>query len=137
MPEIRARYGERERVSLVIEGESRTKQSFRDEVNINSVLARYARTGVWASGNNRPPRFEDVSGVGSFHEAIEKARGIRELVADLPPRAQELYTAAPAVFLHAYSEAADRADLEALGLLEPLEAPVEAPVEPAAPAPAQ
>lgn len=50
------------RVQHIPEGESLTQQSFQDSVDINSIIARYDRTGVLPLPT-RPAQYADVSGL--------------------------------------------------------------------------
>lgn len=49
---------------------SRTKQSFKDQVNINKIIARFAKTGMIDSVNRRQPFYGDVSNIRSYHDAM-------------------------------------------------------------------
>lgn len=58
-----------ERVTAPIGGASRTKQSFKDESDANSIVERYRRTGTMERGR-REPVYMDVPSVTDFHEAV-------------------------------------------------------------------
>ena len=62
----------RERVRVqVFCGPGRTKQSFRDKVNINSIIAKHRRTGMLNHVNGKTPFYGDVSGVIGYQESLE------------------------------------------------------------------
>lgn len=61
---------ERNRVVLVC-GPSRTKQSFREQVNINSILARHRKSGMVDHVNGKQPFYGDVSNIGTYQEALD------------------------------------------------------------------
>lgn len=140
VPKIRSAY-DGSRVSVVVKcGPSRVKQSLREQADVNSILARYARTGVW-NRTARAPMFGDVSFVGSYHEALSRVMEAKNDARRLPGRARELYESDPERYLARVVSASDRDALVELGLLEPevIEAPSGAegtpsgePVEPAA-----
>lgn len=64
---------DRLRVTHPVGGEVKTKQSFKDEVNINSIIKRW-RDGVPLPEEHRNPTYGDFSDSGSFHEALERIR---------------------------------------------------------------
>lgn len=83
--EIRVRSAmSRDRVQRVPVGESRTKQSFKDECDVNNVVRRYATTGMLSHVSPRQPTYGDFSVVRSFEEAIELTAQIGDQFAELP-----------------------------------------------------
>lgn len=135
IPRIRSAY-DSSRVAVVVKcGESRTKQSFKEAADVNSVLERYARTGVW-SRVERQPLYGDVSMVEDFHTALSRVREAVQDVERLPERARERYREDPEAFLAGALRASSREELVDLGLLEdrPAEPDVEPKAEPAEPA---
>lgn len=58
---IRHAYSPRVRVAVEFNGPGRTKQSFKDECDINRIMSRYASTGVLDFIEKREARFADVS----------------------------------------------------------------------------
>jgi len=106
---------------------SRVKQSFRDEVDINKIVAR-ARSGqaVTHLAKNSPV-FMDVSEVGDYKSALDMIRNADAFFAALPAKVREAFGNDPAEFLDAVDTVEGRAKFEAAGLIPPLPAPV-APV---------
>jgi len=54
---------------LLCTDDSRTKQQFAEEVDINTIVKRFGVTGVLPAGR-KPPTFGDFTGIGTFHEAM-------------------------------------------------------------------
>lgn len=50
----------------------RTKQAFRDEVNINSIMAKWARTGVIEHLAGKAPTFGDFTNNTSYQDALNQ-----------------------------------------------------------------
>lgn len=122
------------RVAVVVEctaEEGRTKQSFKESADINSVLARYARTGVWTRVA-RTPLFGDVSFMEDYHTALNRVLAAQDDVRRLPERAKELYDEDPAGYLDRVVDARSRDALVDLGLLEAAETPPAADKPPVA-----
>ncbi|WNK14797.1 MAG: internal scaffolding protein [Microvirus sp.] len=58
---FRHRYGLYPRLQVTFTGPGRTKQSFKDECDINNLMAKYLKTGHMEHVNQALPRFECVS----------------------------------------------------------------------------
>lgn len=58
---------------------SLTKQSFKDEVNINSIIGKYARTGMITHVNKKQPFYGDVSSIQSYQDSLNVVVRGREL----------------------------------------------------------
>lgn len=86
-PVIRSAYSEREPVSVPLSGEpSRTKQEFKEEVNINEIIARMRRgisPPAWMT--SATPRFGDFTDLPvSFQEAHAIMQKGNEVFMSLP-----------------------------------------------------
>jgi len=55
------RYGNNPRQRIAFTGQGRTKQSFKDECDINNLMARYLKTGHMEHVNEALPQFRDVT----------------------------------------------------------------------------
>lgn len=61
------------RFQTTIEGESLTEQSHKKSVDVNAIIARYARTGE-LPGDASAARYGDVSGMNnSYQEVIDES----------------------------------------------------------------
>lgn len=60
-------------------GPGRTKQSFRDEVNVNTIVAKARKTGLLTYVNPRKPFYGDVSGLRSYQESLAIVRQADEM----------------------------------------------------------
>lgn len=52
-------------------GPGRTKQSFSEKVNINSIIAKHRRTGMIEHLNKNKPFYGDVSEITTYKESLE------------------------------------------------------------------
>lgn len=103
---------------------SRTKQSFRAEVDINQIIAR-ARQGQAVTHVARNlPSYMDVSEVGDYKSALDMLRSTDAFFAKLPAKVRFAFDNDPALFLDSMDTVEGRARLEAAGLVEPLPATV-------------
>lgn len=109
--------------------ESRTKQSFKEESDINYIIAQYARTGLLTPVVDRPPMFIDVSEVGDYRQALENVQLADDLFMDLAPKIRAEFNHSAAAFLDFCSDPDNEDRMRDMGLLPPLpEEPPKGPV---------
>jgi len=58
-------------------GETMTRESFRDECNINSIMAK-AQRGINVPINSKSPLFQDVSDIGTFQSMHLRMQEIKD-----------------------------------------------------------
>ena len=103
------------------------KQSFKDECDINNIMAKYRKTGLVSHVQRNQGRFVDVSEVGSsYQEAIHRVRSANEFFMGLPAEVRQRFKNDASAFLDWIADPANRKEVEEYGL-EPL---VEAKDEP-------
>jgi phage internal scaffolding protein len=121
-------YVQHDPVDLDFPDDGMTKQEFAEECDINSLMARYQKTGM-LPGSDRRPMYGDFSNLPDFMEAQEILRSANEAFMALPAVVRRQFDNDPALFV-AFAEDEKNIDqLRLWGLAEPLVAP-EAP-EPA------
>jgi len=114
-------------------GKSRTKPSFRDECDINKIVAK-ARSGHAVTHvRDAAPVFMDVSEVGDYKSALDMLRSTDRFFAGLPSGVRKAFDNDPAKFLDELDTTEGRAKLELAGLVPPTK---EAPTPPAPEPPA-
>lgn len=128
-------YGDETRHPVLDTGdEGGAKQSFKDEVDVNNILALYAKTGLLTPVTERSPAFVDVSTIGDYRTALENVRLAGDLFDDLPSAIRAEFEHDPAEFLDFCTDPANEDRMRDMGLLPPLvEAAVVPPVAPVAP----
>jgi len=131
---FRNAYSPRKRVQTLITGESRVKQSFKDECDINRIMSRYQNTGVMEFLNKREARYADVSAL-DYQEACNLVAGANSMFHGLPSALRARFDNEPAQLLAFLDNPANLQEAIALGLVNPppVGSPVEPSAEPAAP----
>lgn len=114
---------------LKCEDVSRTIQSAKDEVDINTIVRRFGITGAIPQ-NVRAPTYGDFTGVRDFHEAANAIRSAAESFMEMPAEVRSRFQNDAGKFVDFCSDEANRDEMKKLGLLVP-EVVVE-PVEPLA-----
>lgn len=118
-----------------------TKQSMRDECDINKLMSKYQKTGLMSHLARFQGRYEDVTGAVDYRTALDIVRSAQDMFMTLPSNVRAQFSNDPGEFLHFASNPANAGKLVELGLAKPIlpELP-DAPREPTpveAPAPAK
>lgn len=131
---IRSAYGSRSRVHPHIEGgESMTKQEFKDECNVNNIVAKHKATGLLTHLNAGTPQFGDFSEVHDFMSAQNALISATDAFNSLPAKARKEFDNDPHLFLE-FVKKGDYKEMERLGLIKLKEVP---PIEGTPPSPPQ
>lgn len=101
---------------------SATKQEFKDECDINSIMRRYITQGVLPT-NVKVGRYGDFSGVGDYRECLETLETARSQFMALPSDVRKRFGNDPAAFLSFVSDKANLEEARKLGLLREEAAP--------------
>lgn len=97
-----------------VPGELLTKQSMKDECDINNIVAKYEKTGVLTHLNATQATYADVSELGGYRDALDKVRAAEEVFMALPSELRAKFDNDPAKYLD-FMGAATKEQLEELG----------------------
>ncbi len=127
-----------DRSKLIFTRPSRTKQSFRDECDINHILRQFNVTGQLPVGSVQP-QYGDFSGITDYQSALNAVMAAQDSFLQLPAKVRAKFDNDPALFVEFASDEANRDEMKALGLLheETAQAVVTSPSEPVSGEPAQ
>lgn len=106
------------RVKWMPEGESKTQQHFKKKCDVNSILARYAKTGVLDHVRQVQGAYGDYSSVASYQEALEKVFSAEQAFNALPAQIRKRFNNSPVELLKFVSEEKNRDEAISLGLVE-------------------
>lgn len=120
------------RVQTVNDDLEMTKQSFKDECDINVILRDYSRSGVVRHLNEARARYADVTQVMDYDVALQVVMDAEAMFMALPAKTRKVFDNSPAKFLDAAHDPAKRDQLVAAGLI-PAEKPEDAYVPPPEP----
>lgn len=96
----------------------RTRQSFKDECDINVIMKRYAATGQLDHMNTRAPIWGEVPDL-DFNAAMHIVVRAREDFERLPANVRDRFANDPAQLLLFISKPENQAEAEKLGLTVP------------------
>lgn len=101
------------------EGPTLTKQAFKDECDINVIMARYEKTGILPNMNPREPRFGDFTSVSDYHNACNRVIAAQQAFDDLPAEVRARFENDPGQLLAALQDPSRKEELTQLGLFAP------------------
>lgn len=131
MYDVRSRYDSYlESSGIVIDGPSMTQQHFKDECDINNIIARYESTGLLTDpfqSSGRMYQFGDYSAVHDYQDSLNYVIEAREMFDSLPSKVRERFNYDPANLLSFLSDESNRSEAILLGLVDP---PTPSPAEP-------
>lgn len=108
----------RERHFTPVTGESRTHQSFKNECDLNHMMATYQRTGLIPQ-NKLPARYEDLSNATDYQTAKNLMIEADAAFQTIPASLRKKYDNNAAKFLAALESGEAQDDLREAGLLVP------------------
>lgn len=119
----------------LVKEESLTKQSFKDECDVNNIVALYARTQDASLLNARlaAGQFADLPAGFEYQDALNLVVEGRQAFEALPSKIRERFNNDPAKFLEFMADAENQDEAIKLGLAT--RRPEPAPEQPQAPSP--
>lgn len=99
--------------------EGKTRQEFKDECDINILLAQYERTGVVSHINPRSPMYLDVTDVPDLRGAIDLVNAANESFMTLPAAVRKTFDNDPVQFVEFASDPRNIGKLREWGLAAP------------------
>lgn len=124
-------YRKHKRVFAPVGTRSRTKQSHKDECDINNILRQYQRTGIITHVRNARGTYEDLPSGVDFQAAMNTILEAEAAFENLPAAVRDHFANDPQRFLAAFQDEKQRPALEEFGLIG--KRPDLAPVLPPAP----
>lgn len=121
-PSILTAYSPKNRVRISFPGPGRTRQSAKAECDINNIMSRFQKTGVFDFTTRKLPSYGDVTGV-QFDSAMQLISEARAMFGDLPASVRAEFDNDPAAFLDFASDPANADALVEMGLAERSEDP--------------
>lgn len=105
--------------AITFKGQSMTKQSFRQESNINNIMKKYERTGLLEHVNERQARFGDFADIPDFQTALNQIHEAQMLFDDLPAAIRKKFQNDPVEFVEFAQNPENEDQMIEMGLLPP------------------
>lgn len=106
----------RDRVLFECTGPSLTKQSFKDECDVNVVVRNHAQTGMWAHLNPRSPTYGDFTLAVGLEAAMDLVDQAQSDFDELPADVRAACKNDPVQLLHQLADPVAAQTLVDLGL---------------------
>lgn len=110
---VRSRQSARIRAAIEFQEPSLAMQAFKDECDINNIIARYVKTGVIDHVQKHGASYQDCSPV-EFSEAMRLVVNAQAMFADLPAPVRAEFENEPEQFLAFVQNAPEGASLDDL-----------------------
>jgi len=125
---IRSAYSDPVPVRVYFPEVGRTKQSFKDECNVNNIVAKYQRTGVLEFNQKHEARYMDTTGI-EFAQAMSVVARATEMFADLPSSMRKRFANDPVRFMDFVHDPSNLDEGVKLGIFDaPKPPPIDEPV---------
>lgn len=111
----RSKFNRPGRVRLKAGKITRTKQSFKDECDINKIMAKYQRTGAVTHFNRHSPQYGFAS-ADDFAQSMRIVTQAQEMFEDLPSSIRQRFSNSPENFLAFVQNPENASEMETLGL---------------------
>lgn len=123
------------RTGELVKEPSMTKQSFKEECDINNIIKQYSVTGIWNHINERFQQgtFTDLPDPLDFQQSLEIAKQAGEAFASLPSSVRARFENDPGQFLEFMANPANQEEAIRLGLATDTRPPPKAPEPPQEP----
>lgn len=110
-------YTKKLKISLSIDpDDDLAQQEFKDESDINTIMARYMKTGQLDYVNKHQPQYAEVDAI-DFQEAMETVAKGKSMFAALPSDVREKFHNSPAEFLEFINDEKNAEQAARMGLL--------------------
>jgi len=110
---------QRRRLSLSFDNDNlMTKQSFKDECDVNHIMRRYEKTGIFPEQTSLPQFLDLTSLPSNFQEMQEIVVNAQEQFMALPAQIRKKFHNDPAEFVDFCQDPANQEELYNMGLAE-------------------
>lgn len=107
---------ERRRVQKFFTQPSLTKQSFKDECDINNIMKKYQKTGLVTHLASFSGQYGDFTSAEDYHASFNKVLEAQDMFMTLPSSVRSRFENDPAKFLEFVHDPKNQTDLVKLGL---------------------
>lgn len=104
---------------LICKDTSKTQQHFREQTNINSIIAKYRRTGFLPVMQQGQPMFGDFSSGKTYHEMVNQVKTAQESFEQLPAEFKKKFEQDPAKMIDFVLNAENNQVALEMGLISP------------------
>ena len=100
-------------------GESMTQQQFKDETNINNIMAKYRKDGIVTHLNTYQGQYGNFIGAADYQTALNRVIAAREMFEEIPADIRARFGNDPAAFLSFVQDPQNLEEMREMGLAPP------------------
>ncbi len=126
---IRKPYGPAKKVAIEFPEQTRTKQSFQAECDINNIMKKYQLTGALEHTNKHQMQYGDATPL-QLQDALDIVIKADEMFDSLPSSLRKKFHGDPAEYLEFVQDEDNEEEMRELGLLNPRDPPKKVEKEP-------
>ena len=116
---IQIRENGTKRVSTVNDKPTRTQQQFRDKVNVNSIMAKYRKTGLIEHVRTNPGIYSDLTELPDYMTAMQTVINANRTFETIPANIRLRFQNDPAQLISFLSDPSNNDEALKLGLIIP------------------
>lgn len=116
-PHIKSPYDPSNPVQVQFTEPSMVKRAFKDECDINNIMARYQKTGLLEHVQTHQGRYGDFSDLPDYQTALNTVIQAEEAFGSLPSSIRKRFGNDPSEFLAFVQDAENREEMQRLGLI--------------------
>lgn len=114
--DVRSRFSARKRVRTLVHGPTMTKQSHKDECDINQIMKKFENTGVLPEMIKKEPEYGDFSDPLDYHESMGVVAFANEQFAALSAKVRRRFGNDPREFLEFATDPRNGEEMVKMGL---------------------
>ena len=103
-----------EQTSVKFTDPSLTEQSHRNEVRTQTILRKYAQTGLMPHQSSKQPSFMNLAHAPDFHQAMNTVAAARQTFENIPAKIRSEFGNDPEQFLTFIHDPENREKMEAM-----------------------
>ena len=108
----------RRRVTTAGGGDTHVKQAFKDECDVNKIMAKFQKTGLLEHVRENAGSYEDyTNGPQSYHDACNQALHAEQMFLTIPSSIRAKFANDPGQFLDFVDDPKNEAALVTMGLV--------------------
>ncbi len=107
-------------------GPTLTKQAFKKECDVNTIMKRFEKSGLLDHVNTHEGAYGDYTNFPQDYQAcVNQVMGAKEMFDTIPAKIRARFGNDPGVFLGFATDPANKAEMIELGLVKPDQTPAE------------